>query len=438
MLPNIPMRFLLLLLAWLSIGSCGASKRAQQQTDSTPYLQLNFKVPAKHNAVALELHSLETGPVLLSRNLDNLSGKVELQDSLSQVMDSPMVAFVQMDDGSLWTARLENPELISGNVRSFHFDLVELPLDVPQSKLRAESLRQQNLSIASGEYSGITLVKDDVYATVHDKSSGGGIHFFKIPISASGIVGEVGEKEAPGNAGLPGGRDNEDIVYVSSSETLFVSSEGDQQIREYSLEGQPTGRSLQVPEDLKAIQPNAGFEALAYDAANGYFWAATEKSLKEEGLHERMIRLQRFNGKTLEADARYLYLMGNPVVSAEQAASAQAYVFGLSAMTVLPDGRLITLEREVYVPGGSIIEKALGAFTLSTLYVIDPLKDKAGILQKQQLCRVVTSALNLANYEGMCLGPKLSGGRQTILLLADSQNGSGGLTGEYLHLIAIR
>ena len=107
-------------------------------------------------------------------------------------------------------------------------------------------------------------------------------------------------------------------------------------------------------------------------------------------------------------------------------------------MTCLEDGRIIVLEREVYVPGGSIIEKALGAFTLSTLYVVDPLNDKGGILEKRLLIKVVTSALNLANYEGLCLGPKLSGNRQILLLIADSQNGQGGLTGEYLQIITMK
>ena len=30
--------------------------------------------------------------------------------------------------------------------------------------------------------------------------------------------------------------------------------------------------------------------------------------------------------------------------------------------------------------------------------------------------------INYANYEGMCLGPKLRDGRQTIILINDSQN----------------
>ena len=417
-----------LLLAWLSVWSCGASaKQSKADDDGVNEVNLEFKVPSKLKVTALELHSLDNKPVLLSKSFEGVSGKVQIKDTLANEDTFPMVAFIQMDDGSLWTARLE---------KDGGFEPLKVEESAPQADIKAEYIRQHRMPVASGEYSGITHVKDDVYALVHDKSTGGGIHLFNIPIDNAGVVGTIQAKEVPGNAGKAGGRDNEDIVYVPSSNTLYVSAEADQSVREYTVEGEPTGRALEVPEDLKAIQPNAGFEALAYDSDRGYFWAATEKSLKEEGLHNRIIRLQRFSGT--DPDARYLYMMGQPLATDEQISSAQAYVHGLSAMTVLEDGRLIMLEREVLVPGGSIIEKALGAFTLSTLYVVDPLNDKGGILEKKIVTRIVTSALNLANYEGMCLGPKLSGGRQALLLIADSQNGQGGLTGEYLQIMAIK
>ena len=418
-----------ILLAWLSVWSCGASARHSKadEDDGVNVVNLEFKVPSNLRATALELHSLENKPALLSKSLDNATGKVQIKDTLANEDTFPIVAFVQMNDGSLWTARLEK----NGSFEPLRYD--ESP---PKADIEAEYLRQHRMPVASGEYSGITHVKDDVYALVHDKSKGGGIHLFNIPIDKAGVVGAIQAKEVHGNAGKAGGKDNEDIVYVASSNTLYVSAEGDQSVREYTLEGEPTGISLEVPEDLKAIKSNAGFEALAFDSDRGYFWAATEKSLKEEGLQDNIIRLQRFCGTT--PDSRYLYMLGQPMASKEQTASAQVYVHGLSAMTAMEDGRLIMLEREVLVPGGSIIEKALGAFTLSTLYIVDPLNDKGGILEKKLLTRIVTSALNLANYEGMCLGPRLSGGRQALLLIADSQNGQGGLTGEYLQIMAIK
>ena len=106
-------------------------------------------------------------------------------------------------------------------------------------------------------------------------------------------------------------------------------------------------------------------------------------------------------------------------------------------MTALPDGRIVVLEREVYVPGGSLFEK-LGAFTESKLYSVSPKDDPAGILQKTLIAPVFrTNAFNLANYEGMCTGPVLQDGRQTLLLIADSQDGAEGLTSEYLQVIVL-
>ena len=46
--------------------------------------------------------------------------------------------------------------------------------------------------------------------------------------------------------------------------------------------------------------------------------------------------------------------------------------------------------------------------------------------------------MDLANFEGMCLGPTLPDGTRTLLLIADSQNGSGGLTQEYVKVILLR
>ena len=424
------MKPLILLLVWLGFWGCGASAKqaaAREEDKSVNSVNLEFKVPSRFKARAIELHSLENKPALLSKTLEGSTGKVSVEEPLASEDTWPIIAFVQMDDGSLWTSRIEE----NGS-----FEPILYEVNPPEADIKAEYLRQHRMPISSGEFSGITHVKDDVYALVHDKGTGGGIHLFNIPIDNAGVIGTIQTKEVPGNTGKEGGHDNEDIVYVPSSGTLFVSAEGDQSVREYTVEGEPTGRALEVPEDLKAIQSNAGFEALAYDSQRDFFWAATEKSLKDEGLHSSIIRLQRFSGTT--PDQRYLYMLGQPVVGEEEASSAQAYVHGLSAMTALEDGRLVMLEREVYVPGGSVIEKALGSFTMNTLYIVDPLNDKGGILGKKLLTRVVTSALNLANYEGMCLGPKLSGGRQALLLVADSQNGQGGLTGEYLQILAIR
>ena len=288
-----------------------------------------------------------------------------------------------------------------------------------------ELIQQRRLDIAPGQYSGITHVGEDVYAVVHDKALGGGLFFFTLSFLPDGSIAAVSAFET--DAGGPEGRDNEDVVYVKETGTLFVASEAEQRIREYRLDGHETGRQLRIPQELKACPNNLGFEALAY--SDGLFWTTTEAPLPCEDFH----RLQCFKLSTLAPVRQYHYKTDTPSASAE---GAQAYVHGISAITALPDGRLIVMEREVCVPAGGFREM-LGAFTLTKLFLIDPLHDKDSPLQKTQLGSFYTSALNLANFEGMCLGPLLEDGRQTLLLLADSQNGSKGLTAEYIRVLAL-
>ena len=45
---------------------------------------------------------------------------------------------------------------------------------------------------------------------------------------------------------------------------------------------------------------------------------------------------------------------------------------------------------------------------------------------------------NLANYEGMCLGPRLMDGSQVIVLCADSQDQYGGVLRDWFRTVVIR
>lgn len=297
------------------------------------------------------------------------------------------------------------------------------------SAQEVQHIQQKLLEIPSGEYSGITRTGDDTYMLVHDKKAS--LFVLTLEVLKDGSIGynAVFETEKQGKEA----RDNEDIVYVPERKRLFVCSEKDQSIREYRMDGRETGRKLVIPKDLEFPTSNKGFEALAY--ANGTFWTTTESPLPGADTHI----LQSFSLKGFQAKNRYLYKTDQPLVSGQKRTSAQAYVFGISAMTVLPDGRLAILEREVYVPGGvGSFTKLLESFTQTNIYTVSPADAKPGrLLEKQLLTSFRTSALNLANFEGMCLGPVLEDGRQTLLLVADSQNGSGGLTGEYLRVIAL-
>ena len=295
-----------------------------------------------------------------------------------------------------------------------------------------------------GEYSGITYVSGDRYAVVDDGMPGGGIVFFDIPVRADGSVrtARVRRIVPAGTASASvSGLDNEGVVFTGSS--LYVSAEHDQSVREYDLEGFPTGRALAVPADMdaKSIVRNGGFEPLAFHPETGRFWTTTEFPLKRDAASSRLHRLQSFD-TTGTAGARCLYQMDEPAVTAAAASAAWAYVFGIPALTALADGRLIVLEREVYVPHGKPQEILKAMFSRVKLYLVDPSGACSGnpdaILPKQLLCSFDTGVdftaagidVNLANYEGMCLGPDLPDGRQTLILIADSQGGMSRLAGK--------
>ena len=296
-------------------------------------------------------------------------------------------------------------------------------------------------AIASGQYSGITRISDNRYAVVDDKYRGGGILFFTIEVDpVTGVIGKVTTTVPPATKlANVSGRDCEGIAYADGM--LYVSAETDQSIREYDLDGNATGRSFEVPDEMgiRRIHPNAGFEAFTYNAVTRHFWTTTERPLLKDTLIPRLHRLQRFDA-AFRPDRQYLYQMDEPLRSA---ADTRAYIHGISAMTALDDGSLLVLEREVYVP--TSLMRAVGeTFSLTKIYQVVPSdratsasSDSGDILPKQLLVEFTTRATDLANYEGMCLGPVLKDGRQTILLIADSQGGYNGLTKEYLKIIIL-
>lgn len=341
-------------------------------------------------------------------------------------------AIIAETEGRLRSARL--PELALEAGTAYRWTATCIPPDAPASDLEATPLPATLMDIESGEYSGITHISGHRYAVVHDKLKGGGILFFSIPVDDYGNVGTIRMQKADGTAQATGkARDCEGVAFVPSTGTLFVSSEN-QEIRGYDLAGRENGKVLRIPADLKDIQSNRGFEALTYCEATDLLWTTTESPLKKDVFLPRLLRLQSFttDGKPAE---RFLYQMDEPTQSER---NTQAYVHGVPALAALDDGRLLVLEREVYVPKGGFWDKLGNSFTKIDIYLVDPVHDTAGVLRKTLLCSFRTGALDLANFEGMCLGPTLPDGRRTLLLVADSQNGSGGLTNEYIKVILLR
>lgn len=323
------------------------------------------------------------------------------------------VAILAHSGSAIYSARVAGKNLQAG--KAYRWAATPLLPTGYSHGLTVSTKTQKNYGMSLGEYSAITWLGDNHYAVVHDKEKGGGIMLFDFDIDNNGTIGDVTRTTPAGTTGSTvTNMDNEGIAYFNGK--LYVSAEADQSIREYTTDGTATGNRFTIPADMAVgkITSNAGFEALTYNATTHLFWTTTEAALPKDNYLPRLHRLQSF-GEDMQPAQRYLYQMDAPQYSSD---GATQYVHGISAMTALDDGRLVVLEREVYANTSGFPPQAHG---VAKLYVVDPVHDTAGILRKSLLTTLTTGLLNLANYEGMCLGPTLSDGSRCLVLIGDSQ-----------------
>lgn len=344
-------------------------------------------------------------------------------------------------------------------------------------------------TVAAGNYSGIAHLHDDIYAVVSDKSDSALYFNFRIKVNPK--TGELERVEnlgfterTDGNLndgkpwlGLVKGFDHEAIVKVSDS-TLVIASEGYCRLKEFpilptSADAAKIGYQQNLWESRwpsSDFYPNYNFESLAFDPVHQYLWTISESTLRKDGqpatpqngLANRL-RLMRLNwGKMKEdsnkeeyseqvsskKDSRYMMTYAYQMDQPSTHKKADIYVMGVSELCVLPDGQLLVLEREAFIP-----KIKIGAFCKCKLYLINPLnsevfsmKEKFSsdtpFLKKRLLTEWKTglslSKRSFANYEGMCLGPMLEDGSQVVILLSDSQDQYAGVLKDWFKTIVIR
>ena len=328
--------------------------------------------------------------------------------------------------------------MITSKLRLIGIALLLVPLTLLAQEVILHKQKAFPKTVSAGNYSGITWLGGSKYAIANDKSPTAGFHL--MTIITDSITGELlsVREDTFLTSGMPN-RDEEGICYVPHTQTVFVCGEEDQEILEYNLQGQLTGRKLNIPEIFKTAYSNSGFEALTYQANTHRFWTTSENTLKADGKKptiqrkiKNRLRLQSF-GDDLQPKEQYWYESDSTLTRKHKGRS----ILGVSGMAALEDGRIIVLERELYIP-----KKQIGSYSQIKLYLVDPSQQQPGEVLRKTLLTEFRTKMNLrrrdfANYEGICVGPRLADGRQLLILVSDSQNQYRGLLKDWFRTIVL-
>ncbi len=266
--------------------------------------------------------------------------------------------------------------------------------------------------------SGITWAGGSTYYAAED--SGGRLHKLTININSS-TGGIIGSPTDDSQVGLNGRTDMEGVAYIGSGQ-VYVSDETGATITKYNVSGGSSTGSISVPDVYTAYRDNRSLESLTRQSNGASIWTANEEALygttnggmsvddgPEAGSTGTVVRLQKFDS-SLSAVGQWAY----------QTDSTSGHR-GVSDLCVLPDGRLLVLEREVYFD--------FSPFGFSNkIYLVDfdGATDVSGIdsLNGATYTKVTKTELwsgSFGNdmYEGICLGPELNDGSHSLLLISD-------------------
>lgn len=210
-------------------------------------------------------------------------------------------------------------------------------------------------------------------------------------------------------------------------------------------------RAFRVDEDstLRAFagqRANLGFESLTRTADGAAYWTANEGPLNPDGPRPTesrggMVRLLRLD-RSMRPKAQYAYPLDSyqaPIVAPPFLAKKE--VSGLSDVLALP-GSILALERTFAGDSSGTASLRIriyaveleGATDVSTAEFATGLQGKAFEPVRKRLLWEENFGLTNSNFEGMALGPKLSGGDRSLLLVADNNGG----TSQALYALRLR
>ena len=258
------------------------------------------------------------------------------------------------------------------------------------------------------------------YVISDDKSEYNPARFYtmRIPLSEN-RVGDTEFVSTHPFQNVSGRVDPEDIAFDQSRRQLYWSSESDDPwIRISGLDGSHRGE-FALPTRLQQ-RTNAGLEGLAIAPSGQFLWAGME----EPGLNDgdpptartgALTRITKFDVTTRTAVAQFAYPL-DPIPAPDGDGN------GLTALAALDEDTFFTVERShgvvnvarVYRTEVSGADDVLGLPSLRDGRPTSMTKTLVADLS------TVPGVPALDNLEGIALGPRLSDGRQSVVLVSDN------------------
>jgi hypothetical protein len=277
----------------------------------------------------------------------------------------------------------------------------------------------------AAELSGVTFAGGTSYYAVGDN---GAKMIWQIYTSLDSATGRIRSTRVTGGISAPGlGSDSEGIALGPDGHNVWVSDEVASSINEFNLATGLKVGSVTVPDIYQPanVQNNMGLESLTYGL--GKLWTGNEEALKPDGALSTTsagswVRIQEFDGPNFVAGIQYAYRTDpiacmSPFVNVERS--------GLVDLLALPNGDILALEREL---GGFLPHYR------TRIYLID-FAGASDVTNVSSLSAGGFTAVGktllwqgntgFSNFEGITLGPELSEGSYSLLLVSD--NGSDAL-----------
>lgn len=275
----------------------------------------------------------------------------------------------------------------------------------------------------AAELSGIAYASGDTYYSVGDN---GAPSIWQLATVLNQRSGRIRSAVVAGGITAPAlGRDSEGIALGPDLTKAWVSDEIASTITQFSLLTGLMLSSVAVPSIYRPanVQGNFGLESLSYAA--GKLWTANEEALKTDGAVSTTaagswVRLQRFGGQDLTPETQYAYLT-DPIKAMSPFTTAERS--GVVDMIALPNGQVLTLEREL---GGFLPTFRSRIYLLDFTGATDvssmPSLANGGFTAVTKT-RLWQGRFNFANFEGIALGPQLKDGSYSLVLVSDDGQG---------------